>query len=125
MKQYHFNSGFRKLLVLICLVVLVTSCSKSKKCETNNTFTLTIKNTLTTGIIQVNIDKDFVSINGPGDYSVSPGGEISVDVSAGSHTIKARSVVSSCSGTRCSTTVTGKPDKTIDHPSCTEATLVY
>ncbi len=124
MKHYQFISAF-KLSVLMSLLVFVTACTKSKKCETNNTYTVKVTNTHATAIIQVNVDNDFHSINGPGDYSVSPGGEISFDVSSGSHVIKARSVVTTCSGGRCSTTVTGKPDKTIDHPSCSEAALVY
>jgi hypothetical protein len=125
MKQYQLTRLFPVVAASLFIMIMTTACTKAKKCETNRTFTLTVKNTLLSGGIQFNVDKDFTSLNGPGEYSVSAGGSISIDVSAGSHIIKARSVVTSCNGNRCSISVSGKPDKTIDHPSCAEATLVY
>ena len=125
MKQNQLTRIFPVVAASLFILVLTPSCSKTKKCETNRTFSLTVKNTLLSGGIQFNVDKDFTSLNGPGEYSVSAGGSITINVSAGSHVIKARSVVTSCNGNRCSISVSGKPDKPIDHPSCAEATLVY
>jgi len=125
MKQYQLTRLFPVVAASLFIMVLTPACSKTKKCETNQTFTLTVKNTLSSGNIQFNLDKDFTAINTPGEYSVAAGGSITINVSAGSHLIKARSVLTVCNGNRCQLSVTAKPDKTINHPSCAEATLVY
>ncbi|MBL7740085.1 MAG: hypothetical protein JNK14_12785 [Chitinophagaceae bacterium] len=125
MKQHQLTRLFPVVAASLLIMVLIQACSKPKKCETNSTFSLTVKNTLLSGGIQFNVDRDFTSINGPGEYSVAAGESITIDLSAGSHVIKARSVVTTCNGNRCSISVTAKPDKTIEHPSCAAATLVY
>lgn len=108
------------------MAIVFFSCSKNAKpCEDNNTFTLKVENTSSTGVLGFNIDKDFVSVNTPGDYTVPQNSSLEVDVSAGSHVIKARLIVSSCSGGRCSISVTGKADKDVNSQSCNTTTLVY
>ena len=125
MKKLATISKFSVLVTVLGILVFTTSCKKTKPCEEKNTFTLTVKNTALSGNLNFNVDKDFIAINSPGDYSVAPGETLSIDLSAGSHTIKARNIRTSCSGGRCSTTVTGQPEKAANQGSCQEAVLVY
>jgi len=125
MKKMQHNPIMFLLIMAVIPAFLTVSCSKTKSCEEDNTFRLSVQNMLPNGTIQVNIDHDFVSVNGTYDYSVKAGQKINVDVPAGEHTVYARSVVTSCSGSRCSISVTGKPQKTINQQACGESTLVY
>lgn len=125
MKKLATISKFSVLLTLSGVLVFTTSCKKNSPCEDKNTFTLTVKNMALSGVLNFNVDKDFAGINSPGDYKVAPGETLSIDLSSGSHTIKAKNIRTSCTNGNCSTTVTGQPGKTVNQGSCQEAVLVY
>ena len=125
MKKMYSTPVMMVLLALSSFSILTSSCTKAKKCEDNNTYTLVVVNNLPKATINFNIDKDFVSVNGGGDYSVKAGETTRVSVQAGSHTVYARSIITNCVGNRCSVSVAGKAPQTINQQACSEATLAY
>jgi len=112
------------LLVLVSFLGLF-SCEKESDCEENNTYSVVVENTFFDGVLQVNVDDDFTSVNGPGEYSVQAGESLTIQVSSGRHTIKARLVTSQTVGGRVQVNVTGLPDKEVDQRTCETTTLVY
>ncbi len=110
-------------VLLISLPFFLFSCQD--ECEKNNTYGVLVRNSSNTGILQVNVDDPFTSVNGPGQFSVGPGETIVINVSSGTHTILARLVVSVTVNNRTQTTVTGQPDEVVNQDNCETVTLVY
>jgi len=110
-------------IALITLPCLLFSCQDA--CEKDNTYEVIVRNSSNTGTLQVNVDDPFTSVNGPGQFSVAAGETLSINVSAGTHTILARMVVTVTVNNRTQTTVTGQPDEVVDQGACETVTLVY
>jgi hypothetical protein len=128
MKKLHAISMLPVMLILLSLTLMNSSCKKetpTKLCEEKNTFILTVKNTALSGNLNFNVNRDFNSSTEPGDHSVKPGESKSIELNAGSHTVYAKNMRTVCANGRCTTTVTGQADKTVNQQSCTEANLVY
>lgn len=116
---------FITLILSVFILASLNSCTKSKACERNNTYSVTVENHYPSAVLQVNVDKDFVSINGTSDYSIPANSSMTFDVASGKHTIYAKTVVTTCSGGRCSTSVSGKTPQDVDQRACEETTLVF
>jgi len=105
------------------LLILSASCSKTKACETSDSFSLIVVNTSHNAFVGFNIDKPITGQST--QYSVKAGSELSLDISAGSHTLYYLKGVSSCSGNRCSVNYTGSGEKPVNQSACVEATVSF
>ncbi len=103
----------------------MSSCSGEDACSDNNTGTLVFENTNSNATLQISLNQEFGSVNGPGDLSVAPGETQSISSPAGPQTVYARFSQSICVNGRCSISVTGLDTRATDLDTCESATLAY
>ena len=122
-----------KILKRLCtpaflsLLFAFASCSKDElDCIKNNTGTIIVENSRNNGSVQVYFNETgTISVNGSGDLSILPGEKQSIQLPAGQHNVKARLIISSCNGGRCSVSSSGLPEKDVDLNSCQDLNLIY
>ena len=131
MKSLHtqkrrYINNIMKVLFIALIATVTMSCEDTPDCEMQNTGNLIIENTSRNSTLQLFINENgAISINGPGDVSIPAGERQSISLPAGLHNIKARLRYSSCSGSRCSISTKGLPEREVDLDACEDKNLIY
>ncbi|WP_422859388.1 hypothetical protein ACOKFD_00095 [Flagellimonas sp. S174] len=122
------TSKFTLLFVSITCLLFSSSCSKDEEtmsCEANNTGTLIIENSRSTGILKIFFDQEPRSGNIPGDLNISPGETANSDLLAGQRIIYALLDTSTCNEGTCIVRNQTLPERTIDLMTCQEFNIAY
>ena len=94
-------------------------------CEINNSGTVIIENSRSTGILKIYFDQEPRSGNTSGDLNIRPGERANSDLLAGQKIIYALLDTSTCSGEVCLIRNESLPMRTIDLMACQEINLTY
>ncbi len=122
----HLLFQGRYAILLLLILLLASSCSEDPEaCEENNTGTIVVENSRSTGRIKIFFNEEPRSGNVPGDLNIKPGEKANIQQLAGQHIIYALLDTSTCSGERCIIRNETLPERTVDLSSCQDLNLVY
>ena len=111
--------------IIIPYILMLFSCEKTEFCEEDNSGTLVIENSRTTGIVKLYFNTEPRAANSAGDISILPGETVRHAQPAGQVIIYAILNNSDCNGNRCSVRNQALPTRTVDLDTCEESNLVY
>lgn len=117
-----------KSFIGICILLIllsIYSCSDSKACEEDNTGTLIIENTKSTGVLKIFFNREPASSNVSGDLNIEPGEKVRKQHLAGQITIFALLDLSYCTNGGCVIQNEELPEKMVNLDPCDEINIVY